>query len=95
MYCFAATGEKEKYPQNKEKLKQQQNDVVERFPPSSPAVPCNATEHGTREIHYPIPVVEGINTSPLCFAAQNIGERQRSDSDEERGWKIACYILKV
>ena len=95
MYCFAATGEKEKYPQNKEKLKQQQNDVVERFPPSSPAVPCNATEHGKREIHYPIPVVEGINTSPLCFAAQNIGERQRSDSDEERGWKIACYILKA
>ena len=33
----------------------------------------------------PIPVIEGINTSPLCFAAQNIGERQRSDSDEERG----------
>ena len=48
-----------------------------------------------REIHYPIPVIEGINTSPLCFAAQNLGERQRSDSDEERGWKIACYILKA
>ena len=75
LYCFAATGEKEKYPQNKEKLKQQQNDVVERFPPSSPAVPCNATEHGKREIHYPIPVIESIHTSPLCFE-QNIGEKE-------------------
>ena len=61
------------------------------------ATPRKATGHGKgkREIHYPIPVIEGINTSPLCFAAQNIGERQRSDSDEERGWKIACYILKA
>ena len=23
-------------------------------------MPCNATEHGKREIHYPIPVIEGI-----------------------------------
>ena len=29
----------------------------------------------------------GIALSPLCFASQNIGERQRSGSDEERGWK--------
>jgi hypothetical protein len=46
---LCGTGEKEKYPQSKEKLKQQQNDVVERFPPSSPAVLCNATEHGRGE----------------------------------------------
>ena len=26
-------------------------------------------------------------TSPLCFVAQNIGEKQRSDSDEEGDWK--------
>ena len=32
---LCGTGEKEKYPQSKEKLKQQQSDVVERFPPSS------------------------------------------------------------
>ena len=38
-------------------------------------------------LHYPVPVVEGIHPSPLCFAQQNIGERQRSGSDEERGWK--------
>ena len=43
---LCGTGEKEKYPQSKEKLKQRQSDVVERFPPSSPAVPCNAAGHG-------------------------------------------------
>jgi hypothetical protein len=32
-----------------------------------------------------VPVIEGTNTSPLCFRRGNIGERQRSDSDEERG----------
>ena len=49
LYSTNVTGEKEKYPQSKEKLKQQQNDVVERFPPSSPAVPCNAAGHGRGE----------------------------------------------
>ena len=29
----------------------------------------------------------GITPSPLCFVAQNIGEKQRSDSDEEGDWK--------
>ena len=37
--------------------------------------------------NYPVPAVEGIHPSPLCFTTQNIGERQRSGSDEERGWK--------
>lgn len=46
---LCGTGEKEKYPQSKEKLKQRQSDVVERFPPSSPAVPCNAAGHGRGE----------------------------------------------
>ena len=32
-----------------------------------------------------VPVIKSINTSPLCFAQQNIGERQRSGSDDERG----------
>ena len=27
----------------------------------------------------------GIIPSPLCFVTQNIGEKQRSGSDEERG----------
>jgi len=27
----------------------------------------------------------GIIPSPLCFATQNIGEKQRSGSDDERG----------
>ena len=46
--------------------------------------PHNATGHGKeeREMH---PVIEGIHTSPLCFAQQDIGEKQRSDSDDERG----------
>ena len=48
---------------------------------------CYGTRQGEREIHYPIPVIEGIHTSPLCFAQQNIGEKQRSDSDEEGDWK--------
>ena len=53
------------------------------------ATPRKATGHGKgkREIYYPVPAVEGIHPSPLCFAQQNIGERQRSGSDEERGWK--------
>ena len=40
--------------------------------------PRNATGHGKgkREIHYPIPVIEGIHTSPLCFE-QNIGEKEQ------------------
>ena len=39
--------------------------------------PRNATGHGKgeREIHYPIPVIESIHTSPLCFE-QNIGEKE-------------------
>ena len=39
--------------------------------------PHNATGHGKgkREIHYPIPVIESIHTSPLCFE-QNIGEKE-------------------
>ena len=52
-------------------------------------MPHNITEHGKgkREMHRSAPVIEGINTSPLCFAQQNIGEKQRSGSDDERGWK--------
>jgi len=42
---------------------------------------------GKREMHHFAPVIESINTSPLCFAQQNIGEKQRSGSDDERGWK--------
>lgn len=39
--------------------------------------PRNATGHGKgkREIHYPVPVIESIHTSPLCFE-QNIGEKE-------------------
>ena len=53
------------------------------------ATPRKATGHGKgkREIYYPVPAVEGIHPSPLCFVAQNIGEKQRSDSDEEGDWK--------
>ena len=49
--------------------------------------PRNTTGHGKeeREMHHSVPVIEGIHTSPLCFAQQNIGEKQRSDSDDERG----------
>ena len=49
--------------------------------------PHNDTGHGKeeREMHHSVPVIEGIHTSPLCFAQQNIGEKQRSDSDDERG----------
>ena len=38
--------------------------------------PHNATGHGKeeREMHHSVPVIEGIHTSPLCFAQQNIGE---------------------
>jgi len=82
-------------PAKQRKIKTAAKRCCRKISTLLPAVPCNAAEHGKREIHYPIPVIEGINTSPLCFAAQNIGERQRSDSDEERGWKIACYILKA
>ena len=28
-------------------------------------------------MHHSVPVIEGIHTSPLCFAQQNIGEKQR------------------
>ncbi len=51
--------------------------------------PRNATGHGKgkRKMHHFAPVIESINTSPLCFAQQNIGEKQRSGSDDERGWK--------
>ena len=47
--------------------------------------PRNAMEHGKgkREMHHFAPVIESINTSPLCFAQQNIGEKQRSGSDDE------------
>ena len=49
--------------------------------------PHNATGHGKeeREMHHSVPVIKSINTSPLCFAQQNIGEKQRSGSDDERG----------
>ena len=45
--------------------------------PIANATPRNATGHskGKREIHYPIPVIESIHTSPLCFE-QNIGEKE-------------------
>jgi len=72
-------------PAKQRKIKTAAKRCCRKISTFLPAVPCNAAEHGKREIHYPIPVIEGINTSPLCFAAQNIGERQRSDSDEERG----------
>ena len=51
--------------------------------------PSNATGHGKgkRKMHHFAPVIESINTSPLCFAQQNIGEKQRNGSDDERGWK--------
>jgi len=51
--------------------------------------PRNATGHGKgkRKMHHFAPVIESINTSPLCFAQQNIGEKQRNGSDDERGWK--------
>ena len=56
------------------------------YSPPSPAgtppifltgTPRNATGHGKgkREIHYPVPVIESIHTSPLCFE-QNIGEKE-------------------
>ncbi|CCX94124.1 unknown [Bacteroides sp. CAG:20] len=35
----------------------------------------------------PIFLTGTLCTSPLCFVAQNIGEKQRSDSDEEGDWK--------
>ena len=39
-------------------------------------------EHGKgkREMHHFAPVIESINTSPLCFAQQNIGEKQINGS---------------
>ena len=38
--------------------------------------PRNATGHGKgkRKMHHFAPVIESINTSPLCFAQQNTGE---------------------
>ena len=41
--------------------------------------PHNATGHGKeeREMHHSVPVIEGIHTSPLCFAQQNIEERPK------------------
>jgi len=45
---------------------------------------ANATKR-RRNTHLSVPVIKSINTSPLCFAQQNIGERQRSGSDDERG----------
>ncbi|MBP8843277.1 MAG: hypothetical protein KBG66_04270 [Barnesiella sp.] len=43
------------------------------------ATPRKATGHGKgkREIYYPVPAVEGIHPSPLCFAMQNIGEKPK------------------
>ena len=34
-------------------------------------------------MHHSVPVIEGIHTSPLCFAQQNIGEVARSDGGVE------------
>ena len=51
------------------------------------ATPRKATGHGKgkREIYYPVPAVEGIHPSPLCFAMQNIGERPKKRKFLRRG----------
>ena len=52
--------------------------------------PRNATGHGRGrglEVVFQFRYKDTLCTSPLCFVAQNIGEKQRSDSDEEGDWK--------
>ena len=52
--------------------------------------PRNATGHGRGrglKVVFQFRYKDTLCTSPLCFVAQNIGEKQRSDSDEEGDWK--------
>ena len=53
----------------------------------SPYIPYRKHRGRGLKVVFQFRYKDTLCTSPLCFVAQNIGEKQRSDSDEEGDWK--------